>query len=203
MPCNYSSEQIEKTIAFHGHSCPGLFIGMRASELVRQQLGEVDPAQLMAVVETDMCGVDAIQFLTGCTFGKGNLIHRDVGKVAFTFFDRNTGRGFRAILNPEQQAGVGTELRALMKKVTRGEATDAEKERSAALRAQLQDRYLQAELEEMFLTGEPLVALPRGARVLDSLPCDACGEMTMESRTRRFDGQTLCIPCFAAVEQKL
>jgi len=25
----------------------------------------------------------------------------------------------------------------------------------------------------------------------------------MESRTRRFDGQTLCIPCFEAVEQKI
>ena len=203
MPCTYTNEQIEKTIAFHGHSCPGLVIGIRASELVAQQLGEVDPANLLAVVETDMCGVDAIQFLTGCTFGKGNLVHRDVGKMAFTFFDRRSGEGFRAILNPDQQGGIGKELRGLMKKVSTGKASAAEQQRSAELRGQLQAHFLQVNLADMFDIGEPLVSLPRGARVLDSLSCEACGEMTMESRTRRFDGQTLCIPCFEAVEQKV
>ncbi len=84
MSCTYSSEQMKKTIAFHGHSCPGLAIGIRASELAKQRMGGLDSADLLAVVETDMCGVDAIQFLTGCTFGKGNLIHHDVGKMAFT-----------------------------------------------------------------------------------------------------------------------
>ncbi len=54
----------------------------------------------MAVVETDMCGVDAIQFLTGCTFGKGNLIHRDWGKNAFSFFRRSDGRAVRISLRP-------------------------------------------------------------------------------------------------------
>jgi formylmethanofuran dehydrogenase subunit E len=29
-----------------------------------------------------MCAVDAIRFLTGCTFGKGNLVHLDHGKNA-------------------------------------------------------------------------------------------------------------------------
>jgi formylmethanofuran dehydrogenase subunit E len=203
MSCTYSSEQIEKTIAFHGHSCPGLAIGIRAAELVQQQLGRVDPDNLLAVVETDMCGVDAIQFLTGCTFGKGNLIHRDVGKMAFTFFDRTSGKGFRTLFNPEQQAGIGVELRDLMKKVTTGQASDAEKERSVQLRAELQERYMQAELEEMFTSGEPVVQMPRGARVMASLPCETCGEMTMESRTRRFDGKILCIPCFGEVEQKI
>ena len=203
MTCRYTNEQIEKTIAFHGHSCPGLVIGIRAAELVRRKFGDVDPAGLLAVVETDMCGVDAIQALTGCTFGKGNLIHKDVGKMAFTFFDRNSGEGFRALLNPEQQAGIGRELRGLMKKVTTGQASDADKERSARLRTELQERYLQADLEEMFVIGKPRIDLPRGARVLDSLPCEACGEMTMESRTRRFDSKTLCIPCFEQVEQKL
>jgi formylmethanofuran dehydrogenase subunit E len=80
MSCTYTSEEIEQTIAFHGQSCPGLTIGIRAAELVRQNLGSVDPADLLAVVETDMCGVDAIQYLTGCTIGKGNLIHKDVGR---------------------------------------------------------------------------------------------------------------------------
>ncbi|NIR15027.1 MAG: formylmethanofuran dehydrogenase, partial [Desulfobacterales bacterium] len=32
--------------------------------------------------------------------------------------------------------------------------------------------------------------------------CEACGEATMESRTRRFLDQTLCIPCFEAMEKR-
>ena len=45
-----------------------------------REMGRAADEEIVAVVETDMCGVDAIQFLTGCTFGKGNLIHRDWGK---------------------------------------------------------------------------------------------------------------------------
>ncbi|RQD57627.1 MAG: formylmethanofuran dehydrogenase, partial [Desulfonatronovibrio sp. MSAO_Bac4] len=43
----------------------------------------------------------------------------------------------------------------------------------------------------------------RPAKILDSLECKACNESTMESRTRRFDGQVYCIPCFEKVEQKI
>jgi len=69
-----SPELIEQTINFHGHSCPGLAIGIRASELALSQLERASDEEIVAVVETDMCAVDAVQFLTGCTFGKGNLI---------------------------------------------------------------------------------------------------------------------------------
>ena len=81
---NFPPETIDRVIKFHGHSCPGLAIGIRVSELALERLGEPESGELIAVVETDMCGVDAIQFLTGCTFGKGNLIHKDHGKMAFT-----------------------------------------------------------------------------------------------------------------------
>jgi len=74
MSCTYPEEKIKQTIAFHGHSCPGLAIGIRAAELARDRLGTPDQSDLVAVAETDMCGLDAIQFLTGCTYGKGNLI---------------------------------------------------------------------------------------------------------------------------------
>jgi len=57
-----------------------------------------------------------------------------------------------------------------MKKVTTGLASRAEKERSAKLRDELQAHYMQADLEELFLVKEPEIEIPRGARVLDSLP---------------------------------
>ena len=118
-----SRDWVEKTIAFHGHWCPGLAIGIRAAELALRKLGRPEAAELAAVVETDMCGVDAVQVLTGCTFGKGNLVHRDYGKMAFSFFDRKTGKGFRAVLKPEIQEEMATEIGPLMKKMNEGTIT--------------------------------------------------------------------------------
>jgi len=202
MPCSISKELIEKTIAFHGHSCPGLDIGIRAAELALQKLGPSGQSDLVAVVETDMCGVDAIQFLTGCTFGKGNLIHKDYGKMAFNFYDRNKGTGFRAVLRPDISGKIGSELHNLMKKVADGTANEEEGIRCDELRKELQDRYMDMDLEEMFIVMEPAFPIPKSARILQSLRCETCGEMAMESRTRRLGGKTLCLPCFERMEQK-
>jgi formylmethanofuran dehydrogenase subunit E len=202
MICSISIELIEKTIAFHGHSCPGLVIGIRAAELALQKFAHVHKEDLVAVVETDMCGVDAIQFLTGCTFGKGNLIHKDFGKMAFSFYDRSKNVGFRAVLRPGISGDIGSELRNLMKKVETGTAGQEERDRVKELRTTLQERYMKADLEEMFVMTQPGLPAPKPARILASLKCEGCGEMAMESRTRRFDGKILCLPCFEKVEQK-
>ncbi|EGB16201.1 formylmethanofuran dehydrogenase subunit E region [Pseudodesulfovibrio mercurii] len=172
-------ETIDAAIRFHGHHCPGLTIGIRAVELARRELGDLDGLDLVAVAETDMCGVDAIQFLTDCTFGKGNFIHRDYGKKAFSFFDRKTGRGFRALLRETGQPLPGDD-------------------RLAAIR-----HFMDLDLDDMFTVTQATCPPPRPAAVLESLPCARCGEMTMESRTRRFAGKTYCIPCFAEIDQKL
>ena len=202
MGCSVNKELIEKTIAFHGHSCPGLIIGIRAAELALKKLGDVEEKDLVAVVETDMCGVDAIQFLTGCTLGKGNLIHKDYGKMAFSFYDRSGNVGFRAVLRQDISGDVGSELRSLMKKVEDGTANEEQHNRLHKLRSELQERYMNADLEEVFIVTEPRLPVPKPARILSSLQCEACGEMTMESRTRRFGGKTLCLPCFEKIEQK-
>ncbi len=179
MTTNFSQEQREALVRFHGHSCPGMIIGIRATELAQRELAAPDNASdWVAVVETDMCAVDAIQFLTGCTFGKGNLIHRDWGKAAFSFYDRRSGQGFRAVLKPDARGDAGHD------------------------RTLLEQRFTDAPLEEMFEVTPLDSPPPRPARVLESLTCAACGEQTMESRTRRLGGETLCIPCFDAREQK-
>jgi formylmethanofuran dehydrogenase subunit E len=202
MGCSIEKDLIDKTIAFHGHSCPGLVIGIRAAELALKRLGYAEGKDLVAVVETDMCGVDAIQFLTGCTFGKGNLIHKDYGKMAFSFYDRSKDMGFRVLLRPDISGDLGPELRSLMRKVEDGTANEEEHARLKNLRGELQERYMNVDLEEMFIVTESSFPVPKPGRILQSLLCEACGEMTMESRTRRFGGKTLCLPCFKKVEQK-
>src|SRR4030066_2552070 len=83
-------------VDFHGHSCPGLAFGYRVALFALKSLGErATDEELVAIVENNSCAVDAVQVLTGCTFGKGNLIFRDYGKQAYTFIKRPSGEGLR------------------------------------------------------------------------------------------------------------
>jgi formylmethanofuran dehydrogenase subunit E len=202
MTCQLSQETVQQVIDFHGHSCPGLAIGIRASELARRELGALSDSEIVCIAETDMCGVDAVQYLTGCTFGKGNLIHRDYGKMAFTFFDKNKDRGFRCLLRSEARGEMSDEMSRLQRKIAAGEASDEEQLRCGELRRQMEERLMTSDLDGLFEVMEPKEPMPRSARILASMVCEACGESTMESRTRRFAGKTLCQPCFDKVEQK-
>ncbi|CCO22940.1 FmdE family protein [Maridesulfovibrio hydrothermalis] len=199
----FSNEQIKKVIEFHGHQCPGLAIGIRASELCLKELGHNSESPLVAICETDMCGVDAIQFLTGCSVGKGNLILKDHGKMAFTFFRRKDEKGFRALLNHSFMTEQRKEMSRLMGIVAEGTASETEKKECKEIREECENSYLDADLNELFLIEKPQVSVPRPAKILQSLTCEDCGEVHMESRSRRFAGQTLCIPCFKKVEQKI
>ncbi len=198
-----SPETISAVVAFHGHQCPGLAIGMRVAEYARTVFPDAEGAALVCITETDMCGVDAIQYLTGCTFGKGNLIHRDYGKTAFSFFDRAQGQGVRITLNSGHQDGDSDEMAELMQAQAGGALSAHDQDRLRTLRAARERHIMTASLSDLFnlvhIDGEP----PRPARILRGLMCGSCGEKTMESRTRRFAGRTLCIPCFSAVEQKI
>ena len=94
----------EEIIAFHGHSCPGLLLGYRMARAAMTRIAgdRSEDEEIVAIVENDGCGVDALQCVTGCTFGKGNLIFRDYGKHAYTIFNRANGRAVRVSTSREQ-----------------------------------------------------------------------------------------------------
>jgi formylmethanofuran dehydrogenase subunit E len=202
MNCTLTQEQINRAVDFHGHECPGLWIGLRAAELCLRELGHNDEQPVIAVAETDMCGVDAIQALTGCTLGKGNLIHRDLGKTAFSFYRQSDGKSLRAVFQRGTMGPEGEELRSIMKRIFSGQGTEKDKKQAHKLKDEARKRIFTARLEDLFVVSEPLLPAPRPARIMDSLICFACMEEAMESRTRRFDGRIYCIPCFELVDQK-
>lgn len=161
----------EKCIVFHGHECPGLAIGFRACEAVKEKLGVTfsKDEEIVCVTETDACGVDAIQVITGCTLGKGNLIYRDRGKQAFSFFVRSTGESIRIVLKPNN------------KEMTR-------EERKAYL--------LEAAIDELFEFKKPHFELPERARIFNSIICEICGESAAEHKIRIAEGKKVCLDCF-------
>jgi len=196
------SDLVQRTIDFHGHWCPGLAIGIRAAELALKEIGKASDEEIVAVVETDMCGVDAIQCLTGCTLGKGNLIHKDYGKNAFTFYRRRDNKAVRLVTRREIFAKGGPLLTELNRKVQEGGLTSEEEQKWKEIRDDIAKRIMEADLSEIFELKTPSHPMPKKARMVSSLLCEACGEGVMETRTRRLGGKTYCIPCFDALEKR-
>ena len=189
-------EELKAAVTFHGHICPGLIIGYRAAKLAAKELDirRDKDEELVAVVENDACGVDAIQWLLGCTIGKGNLIFRDQGKHAFAIFRRDTGKAVRLVY--KDQAGANTpEGIALRKKVMEGTASAEEKAQFEVRKNQRMREMMEAADEELFDFKQPAFPIPSRARIFDSFPCEACGEVTMEPRLRLVAGKKVCLAC--------
>jgi formylmethanofuran dehydrogenase subunit E len=187
---------LRDTVQFHGHLCPGLALGYRVAKAALRELKAERPQdeELVAVVENDACAVDAIQYITGCTFGKGNLVFRDYGKHVYTFFNRRTGQGvrisedYRGFENDNRFADLGK----------RGQAGEEVSRELQQLKMEKAAAILSA-VEKELMTIAPAAALsPHEAAIRTSLRCSQCNEKFMESRSRNKDGKTVCIPCFEA-----
>jgi len=191
-------QTLDRVVEFHGHMCPGLAMGIQAAQIALREIGpHAKDEEVVAVIETDMCGVDAIQFLTGCTFGKGNLIHNDFGKNAYSFFRRSDGRAVRISARPDAWQR-DPEHQALFAKVRARSATDEERRRFQELHASQSQNVLALDPDSLYAFEEIHAAPPRRARIHASVVCASCGEAAMETRVRRLDGRELCQPCFDA-----
>jgi formylmethanofuran dehydrogenase subunit E len=185
---------------FHGHVCPGLAIGYRVATTALELLGVDRPhdEELVAVVENDTCAVDAVQVVTGCTFGKGNLLFKDYGKGGFSFFSRGREKGLR--IRYRDLPALPNSDQARMEELT----AKVHFERSASEDERREYGELRRQLIELVLTCEPEKLLdwrwleeqpPHPARIRPSIVCDSCGEAVMETRIRRVNAKNFCIPC--------
>ena len=170
------STTYEALIGFHGHSCPGLAIGYRMTRAGLEFLSgsrAVDE-EIVAIVENKACGVDALQWISGCTFGKGNLIFKDYGKHVFTFYDRSSCNGVRVAFRHDNVPG------------------DLRKDK-----AKFTHWLLTAPEEDVISLEEVVITEPEPARIVTSVECAFCHEGVMETRTKEIDGHVVCIPCAA------
>lgn len=185
-------------VAFHGHSCPGLALGYRAARHALSVLHaeRSEDEDLVAVVENDACGIDAVQAIAGCSVGKGNLILKDLGKHAYTFINRRTGSAIRIVQRSEPLLEridpVAYELRG---KVMAGKATPTEIQEYEERQTAVIDKILTVPIGELFIEKEARSDTPEKARISRSVPCAICGEMVAEHRARLKKGKTVCIPC--------
>lgn len=193
---SYDREEWQRVVDFHGHVCPGLAQGFRASKAALRalQVPRAEDEELVAIVENDACGVDAVQVLTGCTLGKGNLIFRDYGKQVFIFARRGQEKGIRVYVHGGREA-PDPEYLALRNKIDGGVATEEDKERFYRLHYQRIEDLLTRPEEEILVLQEVEVQLPEKARIFASIECAECGEKVAEIRARVKNGKPVCLAC--------
>jgi len=189
--------KFEDVVKFHGHSCPGLALGYRVAVTALEELGLKEPSsdeEIVCIVENDSCAVDAIQVVTGCTFGKGNLIFKDYGKQVYTFFNRKTGKFVRISVDFEFKE---TEKeKKLWQRFIEGDNSPEVIDFIEKRKAEKTKQILNAKKDEILKITYPEMTPPKRARIFKSLRCENCGEKVAEVKARLFNGKVLCIPCF-------
>jgi formylmethanofuran dehydrogenase subunit E len=187
----------EACVRFHGHTCPGLATGYRVATTAMRTLGVKRPydEELVCIAETDACGVDAIQMVTGCTAGKGNLAIRDYGKHAFTFISRDSGRGIRILVRRADSPDRAAMMDNLRKRVFSGKATAGEPAEYRSLMEGAAARILAAPEKDILDIREVRLETPKMASIFTTITCASCGEPVADARTSMVDGLRVCIPC--------
>ena len=173
---------LEQCIDFHGHLCPGIIIGYRAAKIAMEKMRfkKARDEEVVCISMTDGCAVDAIQYITGCTLGKGNLIFLDYGKMVFSFLKRKKG---------SSGTGIRISLQSTSRwKKTRGSKHTSKEKVALDLLKLAEDKLFKIEK----LKDYPIL---KRARIFPSQKCESCGEHTMEPRLKVCDGKLLCPEC--------
>jgi formylmethanofuran dehydrogenase subunit E len=191
-------ELLEFGQKFHGHKCPAMPMGLRASLAAMKELGveRAPDGQLVALIEIDedhcaTCFADGVQVATGCTLGKGNIKKLHYGKWGLTLIDKKNKKAVR--VSPKAEA---------MKK---NKESEFMKLRSSGVPASQVPAEIADPLVEM-VSNAPDEMLLNISEVFDydwqdaphtfeSVVCESCGEMVVTRNARVKDGKVVCIPC--------
>ena len=189
-------KSFDNIIDFHGHACPGLALGYRVSlRALREFSHRSEDEELVCVVENNSCAVDAIQVLTGCTFGKGNLIFNDYGKQVYTFFKRPSGKGIRISVNWKKPEETDVEKK-MWERYIKGDRSQKIMKFVHNRKASRIRSILNADERDLMSVKKYTGKVPPEAEIHHSIRCEICNEQMMEPRARLKEGKILCIPCF-------
>ncbi len=189
-----------KSGMLHSHFCPGLAMGVMAATHAMNELNTDSDGMedVLAIIETNNCFSDGVQFVTGCSFGNNALIFHDTGKTAFTLTKRD-GKGIRISSKNESREIIQQnfpDFQNLYQQVVAEQIRDAELvavyKRSALDRA---FGTLSIPFEKLFKVQQINVEIPSYASIQDSVKCSSCGESVMQSRSITKNKKYYCYLC--------
>jgi formylmethanofuran dehydrogenase subunit E len=194
-------ELFQMGVAFHGHRCPAMPMGLRAGLTAMEKLGvgRAQDKETYVISETGKghaagCFLDGIMAATGCTYGKSNIEKKYWNKMAFTLVDTKNGKAVRVGLKPEffekalqspfvQQRKQGVSPQDVPPEVLKP----------------LLDNVLSMPVEKFLDVSEvfdhPWVG---GKACFETVRCDGCGEAVFTNAVTERDGKTLCGGCSSA-----
>ncbi|MCY0880935.1 MAG: FmdE family protein [Firmicutes bacterium] len=195
--------ELEAAQYFHGHKCPAMPQGLRAAHAAMDILG-VQRArgggELIAIVETGYhhfsgCFVDGVQFATGCTIGKGNLIQQPLGKFALTLLVPSTRHAVRV----SAKASRMTQCLKLDFFKLRAQGVPPYQLDPAVI-TPLIDEVMTLPTSDLFDIQEfadyPYQPAPE---VFDAVTCARCGELVVSSYAQESAGKFYCPVCLEAM----
>jgi len=185
-------EDLNKVIKFHGHCCPGLVIGYRVAKYVLKNFNRSQDEELVAIVYNNSCSVDAIQFILGCTFGKGNLIFKDYGKHVYVFYSKENKKGIRISLKGE----ISEEMNAVRNRILNTKKGSKDIDNLKMQKKEYIDKLLALPEERLFNIREVDILEPKRSKIYPSIQCEECGEYFMEIKGRIINGKIVCMECF-------
>ena len=163
--------------------------------LIKLEHPDATDEEFLAIVENDSCSVDAIQVVTGCTMGKGNLIFKDYGKHVYTFINRDSGEVLRLSLNKGIDE-IDSDFGKLRDNAFSESAGEEDKLEFEKRKNKISNEILDMADNELFMIEFVDMDIPDEARIFRSLRCAKCGELVAEHRLRVENGVMICIPCF-------
>lgn len=194
-----AKEYLEAGLAFHGHKCPIMPMGLRAGTAAMNRLGvkRAKDKELFALVELGdghfaHCFADGIQVATGCTFGKENLRKTRLGKFAVTLVDRTSKRAVRVVLKADVQARMKETI--FFEEFWRKGVPASQV--PAIVMDPLVRMVMDTSEEALLRVGDPFSSDEvKTSEPSESFVCDLCGEMVVEKYGCLVGVQKVCIPC--------
>ncbi len=185
----------------HGHYCPYLALGVMAAADALNRLGAENDGMedLVAVVETNSCFSDGVQYVAGTTFGNNSLIYRDFGKTAVTFGKReDSAKNLRYYLKDpdfiEREYPAAAKL--FKKVIAERRGSKKEQKKMKELWQEIAFEIIEKDSDKYFKIEENAeIDLPDYAPIFDNAECSKCGEKLMAVKAVQKDDQVLCRDC--------
>ncbi|MFH1139118.1 MAG: FmdE family protein [Pseudomonadota bacterium] len=180
-------ELLGKSVAAHGHLCPGQVLGVRMGMLGLAMLGYSAPLgpksikKVLVFVEIDRCAADALASATGVKLGRRSLKFKDYGLMAATFYHLPDSRAIRIAVREDCREKAVLAAPHILEPHAR------EVEVYQALSA---SELFTAEEVVVNLAPEDLPGFS-----LDKTTCQDCGAVIRHRRFVEKDGRRLCKVC--------
>ncbi len=181
----------------HGHSCPPLALGIRASAAALSTLGvgRARDRELFAFVElgSDHYAqgfADGVQVATGCTFGKDLIVRIPHGKAILRLVDQLSGRAVRVAPRPETIALIEESdwFRACS-------VTGRFAECASSPDPLVEELLAIPESELLVVSPVFPLQIEHPTPSFESVRCEACGEGVLAAYARDVEGRLLCRSC--------